>query len=110
FEYIINMSYSLDFRRKVLAIKKDKSLSIRETAKRFCIVSATVSRWIKQIEPKPTAFRSRKIDKSALEKEVRQYPDAYQRERAIRFGVCQKAIWQALKKLSITYKKNIQPS
>ncbi|BBI93078.1 IS630 family transposase [Serratia symbiotica] len=99
------MSYSLDFRRKVLAIKKEKGLSIRETAKRFCIGSATVSRWIKQIEPKPAASRSRKIDKSALEKDVKQYPDAYQRERAIRFGVCQKAIWQALKKLSITYKK-----
>ncbi|WP_440865560.1 hypothetical protein [Symbiopectobacterium purcellii] len=25
---------------------------------------------------------------------------------AERFGVCQKAIWQALKKLGLTYKKN----
>ncbi|WP_440867783.1 IS630 transposase-related protein [Symbiopectobacterium purcellii] len=32
--------------------------------------------------------------------------DAYQKERAERFGVCQKAIWQALKKLGLTYKKN----
>ncbi len=50
------MSYSLDFRRKVLTIKKDKGLSIRETAKCFCIGSATVSRRIKQIDPKPGSF------------------------------------------------------
>ncbi|MGP1929044.1 MAG: hypothetical protein ACTS81_00155, partial [Arsenophonus sp. ER-BJ3-MAG3] len=31
--------------------------------------------------------------------------DAYQSEQAVRFGVCQKEIWQTLKKLSITYKK-----
>ncbi|MGG2142792.1 IS630 transposase-related protein [Symbiopectobacterium sp. RP] len=34
-------------------------------------------------------------------------PDAYQKERAERFGVCQKAIWQALKKLGLTYKKTL---
>ncbi|WP_440864717.1 IS630 transposase-related protein [Symbiopectobacterium purcellii] len=44
--------------------------------------------------------------KSELIKDVEQYPDAYQKERAERFGVCQKAIWQALKKLGLTYKKN----
>ncbi|HGJ5892065.1 MAG TPA: IS630 transposase-related protein [Arsenophonus apicola] len=108
--YQLTVWQVIDLQRSCFVpIKKDKGLSIRETAKRFCIGSATVSRWIKQIKPKPAASRSRKIDKSALEKDVRQYPDAYQRERAIRFGVCQKAIWQALKKLSITYKKNIQP-
>ncbi|MGG2142787.1 IS630 transposase-related protein [Symbiopectobacterium sp. RP] len=37
-------------------------------------------------------------------------PDAYQKERAERFGVCQKAIWQALKKLGLTYKKNSMSS
>ncbi|MGG2141518.1 IS630 transposase-related protein [Symbiopectobacterium sp. RP] len=36
-------------------------------------------------------------------KDVEPYPDAYQKERAERFGVCQKAIWQALKKLGLTY-------
>ncbi|CAA2929498.1 hypothetical protein ARSQ2_00590 [Arsenophonus endosymbiont of Bemisia tabaci Q2] len=39
-------------------------------------------------------------------KDVEQYPDAYQKERAERFGICQKAIWQALKKIGLTYKKN----
>ncbi|MGG2142452.1 IS630 transposase-related protein [Symbiopectobacterium sp. RP] len=54
--------------------------------------------------------KARKIDKSELIKDVEPYPDAYQKERAERFGVCQKAIWQALKKLGLTYKKNSTPS
>ncbi len=35
---------------------------------------------------------------------VRDHPDAYQHERAARFGVTPKAIWQALRKLGVTYK------
>ncbi|NQY81582.1 MAG: hypothetical protein HRT36_00710 [Alphaproteobacteria bacterium] len=34
------------------------------------------------------------------------YPDADQNERAKRFGVCQKTIWRALKKLNVTYKQS----
>ncbi|WP_440863645.1 IS630 transposase-related protein [Symbiopectobacterium purcellii] len=100
------MSYSIDFRRKVVSTRKNEGLSIRETAKQFRIGPASVSRWINQIESKASTTRQRKIDKSELIKDVEQYPDAYQKERAERFGVCQKAIWQALKKLGLTYKKN----
>lgn len=100
------MSYSIDFRRKVIFTREEEGLSIRETAKQFRIGSASVSRWINQIEPKASTTRQRKIDKSELIKDVEQYPDAYQKERAERFGVCQKAIWQALKKMGLTYKKN----
>ncbi|WP_281181148.1 IS630 transposase-related protein [Candidatus Arsenophonus triatominarum] len=49
----------------------------------------------------------RKLDKNALAKDVEQYPDAYQKERAERFGVCKKTIWQSLKKLGLTYKKTL---
>ncbi|WP_238334441.1 IS630 transposase-related protein, partial [Arsenophonus endosymbiont of Bemisia tabaci] len=98
FDDIIYMSYSIDFRRKVIFTMEEEGLSIRETAKQFRIGSASVSRWINQIEPKASTTRQRKIDKSELIKDVEQYPDAYQKERAERFGVCQKAIWQALKK------------
>ncbi|CAA2929041.1 IS630 transposase-related protein [Arsenophonus endosymbiont of Bemisia tabaci] len=99
------MSYSIDFRRKVIFTMEEEGLSIRETAKQFRIGSASVSRWINQIEPKASTTRQRKIDKSELIKDVEQYPDAYPKERAERFGVCQKAIWQALKKMGVTYKK-----
>ncbi|WP_181994978.1 IS630 transposase-related protein [Arsenophonus endosymbiont of Bemisia tabaci] len=45
------------------------------------------------MELKPSTTHQRKIDKSKLIKNVEQYPDAYQKERAERFSVCQKAIW-----------------
>ncbi|CAA2930198.1 IS630 transposase-related protein [Arsenophonus endosymbiont of Bemisia tabaci] len=92
------MSYSIDFRRKVIFTMEEEGLSIRETAKQFRIDSASVSRWINQIEPKTSITRQRKIDKSELIKDVEQYPDAYQKECPEHFGVCQNAIWQALKK------------
>ncbi|MGG2140899.1 IS630 transposase-related protein [Symbiopectobacterium sp. RP] len=102
------MSYSIDFRRKVISTWEEEGLSIRETAKQFRIGPASVSRWINQIASKASTTRQRKIDKSELIKDVEPYPDDYQKERAERFGVCQKAIWQALKKLGLTYKKTLR--
>ncbi|CAA2929238.1 IS630 transposase-related protein [Arsenophonus endosymbiont of Bemisia tabaci] len=93
---------------KVIFTMEEEGLSIRETGKQFWIGSASVSRWINQIEQKASTTRQRKIDKSELIKDVEQYPDAYQKERAGRFGVCQKAIWQALKKMGLTYKKTLR--
>ncbi|WP_181994788.1 IS630 transposase-related protein [Arsenophonus endosymbiont of Bemisia tabaci] len=43
------MSYSIDFRRKVIFTMEEEGLSIQETAKQFRIGSASVSRWINQI-------------------------------------------------------------
>ncbi|MGG2143410.1 IS630 transposase-related protein [Symbiopectobacterium sp. RP] len=86
------MSYSIDFRRKVISTWEE-GLSIRETAKQFRIGPASVSRWINQIASKASTTRQRKSDKSELIKDVEPYPDAYQKERAERFGVCQKAIF-----------------
>ena len=45
-----------------------------------------------------------------LARDIEDYPDAYQFERAERFGVCQKAIWQALKPMGVTYKKSLTAS
>ncbi|CAA2930001.1 IS630 transposase-related protein [Arsenophonus endosymbiont of Bemisia tabaci] len=105
FDDIIYMSYSIDFRSKMIFTMEAEGLSIRETAKQFRIGSASVSRWINQIKPKASTTHQRKIDKSELIKDVEQYPDAYRKDRAERFGVCQKAILQALKKMGLTYKK-----
>ena len=104
------MTYSPDFRKKVLAVRQQEKLSIRATAKRFVIGVATVTRWVKDPKIHPCLSRQRKLDKQALLKDVELYPDAYQYERAERFSVSPKAIWQALKKLGITYKKNTEPS
>jgi transposase len=104
------MTYSSDFRSKVLSVRQSEGLSIREVGKRFQIGSATVIRWLKRIEACQSVPRRRKLDKMALEQDVKQSPDAYQYERAARFGVSQAAIGCALRKLGLTYKKNASAS
>lgn len=42
----------------------------------------------------------------ALARDVKEYPDAYQAERARRLGVIEKGIGHALRRMNISYKKN----
>lgn len=100
------MTYSSDFRRKVLSVREKEGLTIAQVAKRFDVGVASVVRWLKNPEPKVHGFRRRKIDIDALARDIEQYPDSYQSERAARFGVHQNAIFHALKKLKVSYKKN----
>ena len=105
------MTYSVDFRRHVLSVRKKEGLTFARASQRFGVGIASLTRWSKQIEPKATRDnRPRKIDLDKLTKDVEKYPDAYQYERAARFGVTPKAIWQALRKLGVTYKKSPVPS
>ena len=106
-DYSIGMAYSLDFRLHVLAILQRDQLSIEQTAARFAVGKASVMRWVKRPERKPSGFRRGKLAIEALAHDVRDYPDAYQYERAARLGVTQNAICYALKhKLGMSYKKN----
>lgn len=101
------MTYSVDFRRHVLCLRKKEGLTFAQTSERFGVGVASLTRWSKNIKPKATREgRPRKIELDALAKDVEKHPDAYQYERAARFGVCPKAIWQALRKLGVTYKKS----
>lgn len=78
-----------------------------EVSERFSVGVASVKRWSKRVEPKPYERRKiRKLDPVLLAQDVRDHPDAFQYERAARFGVSPKAIWQALRKLGVTYKKS----
>ncbi len=43
------MTYSIDFRRKVLAVKEKEGLTIAEAAARFFVGKATVVRWLNRI-------------------------------------------------------------
>ena len=81
-----------------------------EVAKRFGIGVASVMRWSNNIEAIKKRNRSTKIDMEALKRDVDEYPDAYQFERATRLGVSEYCVWYALKKLNITYKKNSKSS
>ncbi|CAK0756373.1 hypothetical protein CCP3SC5AM1_2220007 [Gammaproteobacteria bacterium] len=49
---IKSMTYSINFRRKVLAIQKQEQLTYAEAASRFGIGIATLTRWRSRLEPK----------------------------------------------------------
>jgi transposase len=100
------MAYSKDFREKVLEIMKTESLTLLGTAKRFQIDWKTVKLWTQSIERKVHSNRYRKLCLEALKADVEEYPDGYQYERAARLGVRQNTIFNGLKKLGISYKKN----
>jgi hypothetical protein len=72
------MTYSTDFRRKILGIKEQENLTTEEAAKRSAgIGTANFSRWGKNLEPKRTRNRpAAKIDMDALRRDVESYPDA----------------------------------
>ncbi|MBI1954431.1 MAG: hypothetical protein HYS39_02350, partial [Proteobacteria bacterium] len=61
------MTYSLDFRRKVLEVREIELVSLAKVAKRFGIGLNTVMRWTKRIESKKTRNNPAiKIDREAL--------------------------------------------
>ena len=101
------MTYSIDFRRKVLETKDQESLSFETVAVRFNVSKSSVTRWAKCLEPcrnrnKPAT----KINMELLGQDVKLHPDAYQHERAERLGCSQRGISDALKRLKVSRKKN----
>ena len=101
------MTYSSDFRRKVLSVREKEGLTIAEVASRFSVGIASVVRWLKSPEPRRTRNKpATKIDMQALAQDVMDHPDDYQYERAERFGVSVQGINYALRRLGVSYKKN----
>jgi transposase len=100
------MTYSLDFRRKVLSTREAEGLTISEVAGRFCVGVASVVRWVKRLEPCTSRYKpATRIDRIALARDVREHPDAYQAERAARLGGSVRGIGHALHRMGTTYKK-----
>ena len=105
------MAYSLDFRKRVVKIREEKGLTFEKTAERFGVGIRTLFRWQIKIEPKKTRNKpATKIDMGKLASDVKKRPDDFQHERAERFGVVQSAIFYALRRSGVTYKKNSVPS
>ena len=101
------MTYPLKFRQQVLETRTREGLTIAEAAERFRVCVASVVRWLKSPEPKSGRNKpATRIDMAALAQDVRDHPDAYQYERAARFGVSQRGIGAALRRLGVTYKKS----
>ncbi len=104
------MAYDIKFREKVLEHMKLNKQLPEEVAELFSVGASTVRRWLKNINPKVFEKKPWKIDMDALKEDVKQYPDAYQYERAERLGVGQNCICNALKRLKISYKKKSHSS
>jgi transposase len=105
------MTYSIDFRKKVLKIKSEEGLSIEAVAIRFGVGKASVMRWLTALEPKKKRNKpATKIDMDALRQDVEANPSSYQYERAARFNVSKTGIRSALIRLKLTYKKNLESS
>jgi len=101
------MTYSIDFRRKALAIKEQEGPSFEEAAERFGVGKASLVRWSARLEPCRTRHKpAGKISDEALGRDVGLYPDAYQRERAERLGASQQGVCSALRRLGVSRKKN----
>ena len=105
----MTMTYSLDFRQKVFELKIKNGLTFAQTSEQFDIGIATLFRWKKNWNPCQTRHKpATKINSGKLIEDVKNHPDDYQWERAKRFGVTQRAIGLALKRLDITYKKTLK--
>jgi len=105
------MTYSRDFRKKVLSIRAKEGLTFVQTAKRFGVSVNSILLWSKRLEPKRTKNRPvLKIDEEALAEDIKKHPDAFNYERASRFNVSTSGIRWAMKRLGVTYKKNTQSS
>ena len=100
------MTYSIDFRKKVLSIKEQDQLTFSEVSQRFGVGQATVVRWSKNLEPKRTRNKPTiKLNWEALAQDVEEHPDSYQYERAALLGVSRQGIAYALKQLKLSRKK-----
>jgi transposase len=105
------MCYSLDFRRKVLTIRKQENLSMAKVALRFGISTSAVMRWTKRLKAKTKRLKpATHIDMELLKTDVRAHPDAYVHERAKRLGASYTGTYHALKRLGVTYKKSAESS
>ena len=106
------MAYSIDYRRRAIEYK-DAGHTYKELYEAFKIYPTTLERWRKLLEktgelnPQYKKTRKRKIDLKKLEQAIEEKPDLYLSELALMFDCTEQAIHYALKRLKITYKKNV---
>ena len=104
------MAYSIDFRKRALAFM-DEGHTFDELKEVFGIYPSTLCGWRKlrdetnSLEPRPNLGRPSMIDIEKLQRAVQEKPDAYLRELAVSQNCSISAIFKALKKHKITYKK-----
>lgn len=99
------MAYSNDFRQQVLKRLKEGE-TYRQLAIEYNISTRTIQNWRDKPERTVRTSYTCKINLDDLAQDVKNHPDAYQRERAIRFNCSDRAISKALKRLNLTRKKS----
>ncbi|ULJ61929.1 IS630 transposase-related protein [Wielerella bovis] len=99
------MAYSQDYRQMILT-KLKSGQTYRELSLEFGISTRTIQNWRDKPERTVRTSYTHKIDLEQLAQDVKDYPDAFQRERAVRFNCTDRAIAKALKRLKLTRKKN----
>lgn len=105
------MVYGLDFRKRVIAYKHSGHTK-QETCQVFGISRNTLYLWEKKLEATgtlemaPRKRRPSKLPLDQLEAYVNAHPDAFLRKIAEHFNCRPQSVWSALKKISITLKKD----
>lgn len=101
------MAYSKDLRKQILKSIAE-GMTVRQAATFYGISTNTINQWKRNgIERKRRQFKPLKVNHDALLKDVVDYPDAFQHERAERLGVTASAISYALKQLKFQLKKDL---
>lgn len=104
------MTYSIDYRKQVLS-SIDKGMTIRAAASFYGLSTSTIHSWQQNLTPKTTRNKApTKIPDDALLEDVKKYPDAYNYERARRLNCSSTGIFNALKRLGISKKKDLRTS
>ncbi|ABA56611.1 putative transposase [Nitrosococcus oceani ATCC 19707] len=103
------MTYSSDFHYKVLSVRKKEGVTIAEAVSGFCVGVASVTRWLKGPEPKPSRNKpATKIDMDVMAGDmfgtIRMRINTSERSR---FGVRVQGINYALHRLGVSYKKKL---
>ena len=100
------MTYPLVFRKKIFKINDKKNLTYAQISERFSVGKSSLVRWHNNLEPTVTKNRPAiKLDMQALQREIEANSDAYQHKIAAKLSVSQSFIHDALKRLSMSFKK-----
>lgn len=111
-------SLSKDLRERIVMAYEAGDVSGRSVASRFCVSPSTVTKLVQQFRTEKTlkphtdrCGRKRSISgktEKALEKHLREHPDATLQERKDALGLtCTvKTVWLSLKRLKARFKKN----
>src|SRR5699024_3033865 len=104
------MTYSLDFRKQVLK-SLDEGMTFAEAAEFYNLSLTTIENWKRRVHSKTTRqTKPYKIPDDVLLNDVKEHSDDYQYERARRLNCSKTGIYHALKRLSISQKKDLSAS